>query len=73
MTPGVWIVPIALLGVVVLLWGSAWFEGRVAPLGNDPELRTLAAVDPVSADSGADRRSLGAEDQHAIEVDRPAA
>ena len=45
MSVDLWMVPVVLAGVVVFGWASTWFEGLVAPLGYDPELRALVNLD----------------------------
>jgi hypothetical protein len=70
-TLGVWMVPLVLLAAVVLLWVSAWFEGRVAPRESDAQSRTLETV--TAFVDAADHTSLGMDGDLVAEPTRPAA
>jgi hypothetical protein len=71
-TPGVWMVPVALVATVLLVWASVWFEGRVAPIGDRP-LRTLKAVDIGHADTDTGQALVGIDRHRGSEPDRSAA
>ena len=71
MSVAVWMVPVVLAALVVFLWAAAWLEGLVAPLGYEPEIRTIMSADTAFTDTAA--RPLGTDGQLGAELENRAA
>jgi hypothetical protein len=59
MSPGVWMVPIALASLALFLWAAARFESRLASRAYANELSTLATADSGVAPTATDTESPG--------------